>query len=467
MDLVPLDCLDAAGVLARQDGLVVRRRAVEVEDLLVAAQWAVLHGADPGEDPGESRGFGDRLVQVGGEGTPAVREFCVAELATVRRVHPVACHKVLADVLDLQHRLPLTWAVVQALAAEVWVARRVAAMTRSLPLAAVGVVDAAVAAAIVGLSPARVFELVQAKIIEADPVAHETKLEQQRRRRYVALGRVDEFGLRHLIARINAGDAVWVDAMLERVADLLAPGNPEATRDELRAEAMGWLARPAELLALLLESNPDESESHDLQESRTTALPVEVLDCLRGMDPAKLRPRAVLYLHLHEAAVSGTATGVVRAEGLGPLVVGQVGELLRGAHVTVTPVLDLADQVHVAAYEHPETLKDRVWLTSGGDYFPHTANPGHRDRVDFDHPDPFVPAARGGPPGQTGTHNSGPLNRSHHRIKTHAGWHSRQTGPGSYVWRTPHGHYRLVDHHGTHVIPTDLGERLLSAPESP
>ncbi len=42
-------------------------------------------------------------------------------------------------------------------------------------------------------------------------------------------------------------------------------------------------------------------------------------------------------------------------------------------------------QVHVGAYEHPETLKDRAWLTSGGDYFPHTASPGHRDRVDFDH----------------------------------------------------------------------------------
>jgi hypothetical protein len=451
MDLAPLDSLDAVGLLARQESVLFRRRAVEVEDLLVAAQWAACHGA--ALPPG--RGYADRLVQVGGEGTPRVREFCLAELATVRRVHPIACHKTVGDVLDLVHRLPLTWALVESLSVEVWVARRVAALTRSVPLAVVGVVDQAVSAAIVGHSPSRVFELVQAKIIEADPVAHETRLEEQARRRYVALGRCDEFGLRHLVARISAGDAVWVEAMIERVADLLAPGNTDATGDELRAEAFGWLARPAELLALLLHAG----HAGDLAESRTTAVPAEVLDRLRTMDPAKLRPRAVIYLHVHEAAINGTATGVARVEGAGPLLLGRVAEFLRGAHVTVTPVMDLSDQVSVVAYEHPEAIKDRVWLSTGGDYFPHTAGPGHRARVDFDHPTPYDRAST---TRQTGTHNCGPLNRAHHRIKTHAGWQSRQTGPGEYVWCTPHGHHRLVDHRGTHPIPTEIGQGLLS-----
>ena len=40
-----------------------------------------------------------------------------------RRVGPVAGQALVADVLDLQHRLPLTWARVEALAAEAWVAR--------------------------------------------------------------------------------------------------------------------------------------------------------------------------------------------------------------------------------------------------------------------------------------------------------------------------------------------------------
>ncbi|HRD61229.1 MAG TPA: hypothetical protein PL137_10020, partial [Nocardioides sp.] len=39
--------------------------------------------------------------------------------------------------------------------------------------------------------------------------------------------------------------------------------------------------------------------------------------------------------------------------------------------------------------------------------------------------------------------------------KTHLGYRVRQLGPGIYLWRTPHGLYRLVDPTGTHhVAPT-------------
>ncbi|MDP3890270.1 hypothetical protein, partial [Nocardioides sp.] len=36
------------------------------------------------------------------------------------------------------------------------------------------------------------------------------------------------------------------------------------------------------------------------------------------------------------------------------------------------------------------------------------------------------------------------------------------TGPGQYLWRTPHGHYRLVDHRGTHPIPETIAEGLFT-----
>ncbi|HRD62840.1 MAG TPA: HNH endonuclease, partial [Nocardioides sp.] len=72
--------------------------------------------------------------------------------------------------------------------------------------------------------------------------------------------------------------------------------------------------------------------------------------------------------------------------------------------------------------------------------------------VDFDHPDPYKP---NGPPGQTGDHNAAPLGRRHHRAKTHLGYRVRQLGPGTYLWRTPHGLLRLVDRDGTHVLHTD------------
>ncbi len=112
-----------------------------MEDLEVLAHWAVLHG-----DPDAARGPGDRFRRLGGEGTPELWELSTAEIAIAREVHPASCDKAIADVLDLRHRLPLTWRVVQALRAEVWVARRIASLSRALPLASVAVVDQAVAA---------------------------------------------------------------------------------------------------------------------------------------------------------------------------------------------------------------------------------------------------------------------------------------------------------------------------------
>ncbi len=86
------------------------------------------------------------------------------------------------------------------------------------------------------------------------------RLEAERRQRRVFLSRTDEHGLRTMVARIEAGDAVWIDATVDRVADhLLAhpalrrahhPDLPEeVTKAELRAEALGWLARPHDLAA--------------------------------------------------------------------------------------------------------------------------------------------------------------------------------------------------------------------------
>ncbi len=125
----------------------------------------------------------------------------------------------------------------------------------------------------------------------------------------------------------------------------------------------------------------------------------------------------------------------------------QLRELLGHAHVTVKPVKDLADRVRLSCYEHPTDLKERVQLITGGDRFPFSGSEGLG--ADFDHPEPFQPH---GPPGQTGTHNSAPLGRRHHRWKTHAGYTSRQCGDGRYVWRTPHGRYFLVDHRGTRPL---------------
>jgi hypothetical protein len=277
-------------------------------------------------------------------------------------------------------------------------------------------------------------------VIEADPVAYEAKLEAERRRRYVVLSRVDEHGLRHVIARVTAGDATWIDALVDRIADAIAPTHPEGTtRDELRSIAFGWLARPAEVIELLT-GTPHPAARRE-----------------------RRRRKAVLHLHLHEAALAGLVAGVARVEGgIGPVPLDRLRELLGHAHVTIKPVRDLADRIRLSCYEHPTDLKERIHLITGGDTFPYSGSEGLG--ADYDHPTPFVPMDQGGPPGQTGTHNSAPLGRRHHRWKTHGRYTSRQCGDGRYLWRTPHGLYYLVDHHGTRPLPPDIGQLIHTAP---
>ncbi|CAM3493523.1 hypothetical protein NODU109028_19445 [Nocardioides dubius] len=471
---------DAAAVLAAASERVVQRRLVEISELELLAQWAAIHSADL---PPGSR---NRLVQIGGEGTPQVQDHCLGEIALARGTHVTATTNALADVLDLIHRLPRIWAVAVLGGVDVWIVRKVARMSREVPLASISIVDAAIARMLGHEGGGRILDVAEAKIIEADLDAHNARIEQERRRRYVGLGRTNEHGLRHLIAQIDAGDAAWLDATITQTADLLSANDPvDRSRDEWRAIALGYLARPAELLALLAQEAASAQQAPEAGDSaqrgsdgaaascscgpnRAIAFPCELLDALQKVDWRKLRPKATLYLHLAEGALTGFGSeskvpGVVRVEsagafGLRAQTLDQLHGLLAHARVTVKPVIDLNDRIRTTAYEHPESLKERVYLRSGGDYWPYSTSTSRN--VDYDHVTPYDDT---GPPGQTGTHNAGPLGRRHHRWKTHAGYRVRQIGEHRYLWTTPHGLGFVVDHRGTHRITTAEAKLIASS----
>jgi hypothetical protein len=462
------DGASAGQLLGLATRALTARRLAEVTELTLAIQWAVLHG-----HPRTDR---DPLVTPGGDGTPAVREHAIPELAMARETHPVTTRALIADGLDLVHRLPRTWAIVEAGACEPWVARKVAVLSRSLLAEQVGRVDRAVAKAIAGHAPSTVLEITRAKVIEADPETHRAEQDRIRHERYVRLSRTDEFGYRCLIARVTAGDAAWIDAMTDRVADILGTTmGGDHNHDELRSLALGWLARPAELIKLLLEhtqpGNPEDTDAADETEvpedSRPAWLPEHTLGALNALCtlPARqlerLRNRGRLFVHITDEALR-TGLGVARVEGVGPIDVAQLHEVLGNAAVTVTPVLDLRMRRRVDAYEHPEAVKDHVWAQTGGDCSPFSPRTATRDRVDYDHSTPYDDT---GPPGQTGPHNSGPLRRSNHRWKTHGGYQCRVAGPGRHLWTTPHGMSLLVDHTGSHRLTPHQADVMNDAPD--
>ena len=456
-----LSDLDAAATLAAAETSLRARRHAEVHDLLVVAHWADLHSHPPTEDPDSPTYARERMVQPGGDGTPAMREFALAELAWAKEVHHATLRAQVGDILDLRHRLPLTFEVMLGLGCEPWVARKVATITRHLDHGRVGLVDRAVAEAIAGESPAVLLELARAKSIEANPDHETDRLEFERRRRYVALSRADASGYRTVIARVLDGDAVWIDAMVDRVADILAlTHGHDHNRDELRSLAMGWLVRPADLLLLLVShTTPSSDEPTPVWAPAHTSDTVARLAALTPRQLAALRPRAVVHVHLTDEALR-TRSGLARVEDLGPQLVERLAELLGHADVRLQPVRDLNGRIRVDQYEHPEALKDHTWHLAGGDAFPYAPH-ANRAVVDHDHPTPYD---KDGPPGQTGNHNSAPLRRTHHRWKTFGGYRCRQAGPGRYLWATPHGHYYLRDHTGTHRLDRDDGEVIFAAP---
>jgi len=445
--------------------------------LVLAAHWADLHGCveSVDSDGGPAR---ERLRQLGGVGTPWVAEFAAAELGALQQTTTGAAARLMADALDLRHRLPRVWRRVLAGDVRVWQARKVAAATRHLSAEAAGRVDSAVAPFLVVLPWARFEPLLEARIVEADPA----DAEQQRRlweaERFVRTGRTCRFGVKLLVARANAGDVIWFMAMVNRIADLLLLDGDADSADVRRSKAIGILAQPAVALQLLTAHQHD-LDSRDLDEPGTaaaavghhldgepnthrslllpaksphTSRPAEgLLDRVVRIDPGRLRPPAVLYVHVSEESFTRDQAGVARFEGVGPVTVGQARRFL-GDHCTVTiqPVIDVANERTADRYEIPIRLREAVRLRTPADVFPWgtTLSRG----TDLDHTIAYQPLDRGGGPGQTSLSTLGPLSRAHHRVKTHSRWRVRQPSPGTYLWRAPHGHLYLVTAAGTQPL---------------
>jgi hypothetical protein len=439
--------LDAKATLALAEREVRGRRQQGVGRLLLLQHWADIHSEDPQARPGAvplSKG-GDRLIQLGGEGTPKASELCWAELAIALETGVISLRNQAGQALDLRHRLPLLWALLKQLRVEPWVAQKIAAMTRELSRDQVAIVDTAVAEA-ADESPGRILAIAEAKTIEADVEGYRTRMADDAKATGVWVSRpkpgdlVDlagEPGTRRMSAKLPAADVVEADANLDDVADALAAhgdldGQDPPTRGELRAQAFALLVTDPHAAVSLLDG---------LDAPPSTQDPAPVL-------AKKKRRPATIVVHLTDRVLSAQEHGITRVEAMGPMLLEQVADLVKHREITVQPVIDLNIGHSVNGYEHPTAVKLRTRLRTVYDVFPHSSSRA-TGRLDHDHPTPYDP---GGPPGQTGDHNDAPLIRYHHRAKTHDGYEVRQLGLGAYRWVTPHGLARVVTPRGTRKV---------------
>ena len=105
--------------------------------------------------------------------------------------------RLIADALDLRHRLRSIWAAALTGQVPAHQARHIAAATRHLTAAQAGWVDAQLAPSVGKLSWGRLHTLLEATIIDADPLGAEQQAALAAQERFVRLGRNSEHGLKN------------------------------------------------------------------------------------------------------------------------------------------------------------------------------------------------------------------------------------------------------------------------------
>ena len=381
-------CADALVASTVEERQVVARR------FALVAEWADLHcpEAEPPalEDEGRPRrrlSSGASIVG-GAEGTPEVSRAALVELGMLLGTSTGSAIALVRDVLELRHRLPAHWAAVQALEIDGWKARQVAKLTHGLTQEQARRVDTQVLEAVAGLpwGPAR--EVVEAKVIAADPAAHAARLAEEENRSFVSTRRrSDAAGQRTLIARAPAGGIARMEAMISHLAGMLEAAGDTSQADYRRAKAFTMLANPA-LTCVFLAGTDDSSPAADTHAdaepeceppSPPSAVELgvafgQLLKQLGTKAIDRLRPRSVLYLHLAAEAVQGTpGCGVARVEDPlagGPISTAQLKSWLAHDQITVKPVIDPTDTEPVAAHEIPLHLREAMRLLTPHETFP-------------------------------------------------------------------------------------------------
>lgn len=476
---------------------------------MLAAHWLDLHspeGRSDSESPAGVLPGTERTVRSGADGTPMITEFACAEFAALQDMHPLAGRHQLRKVANLRHRHPKLWSRVVRGEVPGWKALETASLVGReelhLTCEQAQWIDEESFEWITTLPWKSFLDHLERLIIDVDPEAAETRRHEAETRQGVWSTQSGEHGLKTIVARATAGEIIYLTAVIDRLAEILAIRGDAREIGPRRASALGLLAHPAHALSLLAqhtaantlgtEADPEETDpdgadpgapddtERDDSACRSLRDPVDeaadddtpgvnarpsylgcpedfraalrLLDKLGGPGLARLLPPAKLYVHVDRDAFA-TGRGSAHVEGIGPLTLEQARLLLGHRRVSVTPVIDLATKIDpIDGYVFPRRMREHLHLSNPRDVFPFAVDTG-RGR-DIDHPVPYQSPDDGGSPGQTGLHNAAPMNRFHHRLKTFGRWQLTQLGPSTYLWRSPHHHCFLVDANGTHKVPS-------------
>ncbi|WP_193609979.1 HNH endonuclease signature motif containing protein [Nocardioides lijunqiniae] len=397
--------------------------AVEVERLGAVIDWCTLHATT---DETEAS-FGDHGIPLAGDGAPWVSEFAVMELGAALGMSTDAAKRYVGATLEARYRLPRIWAKVEAMELPFYKARWIAEHTMALSEAAAAYVDQMVGFCAHSVSYAEIERQIAAAQARFDPEAAEEArlLAADGRRLEVHKNEVSINGTVEVTGTLDYVDACDFDAALSRRAGEIKAAGSEESLDVRRSIAAGDLARG-------YDSLPFDDDADEVAVSGFEAR------CARTSTTVGTE----IVVHVHEDLDGVGRLGNTRSPILAETIRTWCGN--PGTRVIVKPVRDLADHVHVAAYEIPHRLREQGELVDHTCVFPWCTRPA--TRCDIDH---AIPYAEGGP---TCSCNTAPLCRGHHRLKTHARWTYDVLDRGTYLWHSPFGHAYRRDHTGTNPL---------------
>ena len=424
----------------------VARNRAEAEEFRLIAQFGELNTSVCGDSGVVLEGT-ERLVEWGGDGTPAVAEFCSLEVALMLRVSDESARSLLGHALGAKYRLPLMWEQTMTGEIRVWQTRDIVSETHPLTAEQAGMIDAELVGLWSTMAWTRIVELVKGRVLELLGREADTDVERRRKNMHVSIHNAF-LGASDVGAVIPSPDAVLLDGTLNRIADILRAGGTEGTRQNLRAIALGVLGTPARALQMIQASLLDQLPQ-DFDPTNPSA-GGHGPDCGRiTVDPDRLLPKTSIVLHMTDVTAC-RGSGIVRGEGIGPMLAHWVKDLVGHTRVTVRPVYDPEASAPVDSYEVPAHMRRGIALRNPYEVFPWTKKP--MSGLDLDHTQPWRATQKlwdqDPPPptchcshgeGLTRLDNLGPVSRKVHRAKTHGGWKLTQPAPGTFIWTSPQG----------------------------
>jgi hypothetical protein len=349
-------------------------------------------------DPEQAKLPGRQTVKrYGGAGTPEVASFAPAEFGARIGRSTWAGEQLIADALDLAHRLPQLWARVRAGEVRTAYARHVARRTRDLDRPRAGYVDERVAESADGrITWGRFTDLVEAAIVAADPAAAEAAEKAARDEQFARRTRSTEHGMGGFYLRTDAAGIARLDATVAYLAEALAALGCTEPLDARRAMAMVILANPAHATQLLAayaawrQRPSDPTPPDGPAEPEPSGIVGDAVALFRrsGGEPTgdqpvidwrDLLPAVQLMTHVYAGECNGEggglvqsdATGIARIEGIGAVTEAWVRDVLGPrARITHRPVIDIAGKAPVDSWEIPDRHRQAVRLMTPADTFP-------------------------------------------------------------------------------------------------